>query len=323
MMFCEEIKNKIIKENYRIKKKEALRLVDEPLQALTQAANEIREYFCKKDFDLCTIINAKSGRCSENCRYCAQSAHYKTASKEYSLLGKDEILKEAKKQDSRGVPRFSLVTSGRTLSEDDVDKICEEIRSIKKETKLAVCLSAGLLNYKQMLKLKEAGLERIHNNLETSRRNFQNVCTTHSYDDKIETLKAAQKAGLSVCSGGIMGLGETYEDRIDMALDIRELGVYSVPVNVLNAIPGTPYEKNPKLTNDDLCRIVAIYRFINPEASIRLAGGRGLLGDKGERAFQSGSNAVISGDMLTTSGYSVETDFALLKKLGYKIKKVN
>lgn len=323
MHYSEVLQKKIIQENYRITKAEALRLLEEPLEVLAQAADALRTHFCGKAFDMCTIINAKSGRCSENCRYCAQSVHYKTDAPEYSLLGEKSILEEAKKQNARGVPRFSLVTSGRTLSDADIGIICSDIRKIKKETSLSVCISAGLLRYEQFVKLKEAGLSRVHNNLETSRRNFSNVCTTHTYDDKIAALKAAQRAGLSLCSGGIMGLGESFEDRIDMVLDIRELGIRSIPVNVLNAIPGTPYENLPKLTNDEVCRIVAIYRFIVPEASIRLAGGRGLLGDKGERAFKSGANATISGDMLTTAGISVETDHALLHQLGYSVQEVN
>ena len=322
MNYTEEIKNKIIQENYRIGKEEALLLVQEPLSSLTQNANALRELFCGSTFDLCTIINAKSGRCSEDCRYCAQSVHYKTNAPEYSLLGEKAILEEAKKQNARGVQRFSIVTSGRTLSNADIESICGDISKIKSETNLSVCISAGLLNSEQFLRLKGAGLSRVHNNLETSRRHFTSVCTTHTYDDKIDALKAAQRAGLSLCSGGIMGLGETFEDRIDMVLDIRELGVRSIPINVLNSIPGTPYEHLPQLTNDELCRIVAVYRFVVPDAFIRLGGGRGLLGDKGTKAFKSGANAAITGDMLTTAGVSVETDKQLLTELGFSYKKI-
>ena len=145
------------------------------------------------------------------------------------------------------------------------------------------------------------------------------MCTTHTYEDKIGAIKAAQAAGLTVCSGGIMGLGETVEDRIDMALTLRELGIKSVPVNMLNPIPGTPFENNSRLTQEDMRRIVAVYRFLLPDASIRLAGGRGLLGDRGESCFLSGANAAISGDMLTTAGITVRTDLALLEKLGYRV----
>jgi len=322
MTYAENLKDKIIRGGYRTDKTDALPLVNEPLEELAVAANDIRRHFCGDDFDMCTIVNAKCGRCSENCRYCAQSVHYKTASKEYyTLLGTEAILKAAKHDADRGVPRFSLVTAGRTLSQKDVDQVCEEIRAIRRETKLSVCLSAGLLTGEQFAELKAAGLDRVHCNLETSRRNFPNVCTTHTYDDKVRTLKAARDAGLSLCSGGIMGLGETFEDRIDMAIDIRGLGVRSIPVNVLNAIPGTPFEHNVPLKNDEVRRIVAVYRFIIPDGYIRLAGGRGLLGDAGELALKGGANAVISGDMLTTSGISVETDFALAHKLGFTVHK--
>ena len=192
------------------------------------------------------------------------------------------------------------------------------IREIKKEVGVEGCVSFGLLSESQFRKVKEAGASRVHNNLETSQRNFPNICTTHTFEDKTAAIKAARAAGLSVCSGGIMGLGETKEDRIDMAVSLRELGVKSVPVNMLNPIPGTPYEKNERLTEDDMRRIAAVYRFILPDASIRLAGGRGLMKDKGEGCFQSGANAVISGDMLTTSGYTIESDMEMISRLGYK-----
>ena len=188
----------------------------------------------------------------------------------------------------------------------------------KRQADIEVCVSFGLLNEAQYRKLREAGVTRVHNNLETSRRNFPNVCTTHTFDDKAAAIRAAMAAGLSVCSGGIMGLGETAEDRIDLALSLRELGIRSVPVNMLNPIPGTPYEGNPRLGEEDMRRIAAVYRFILPKASIRLAGGRGLMEDKGESCFLSGANAVISGDMLTTSGYTIESDMSMIEKLGYR-----
>lgn len=168
-------------------------------------------------------------------------------------------------------------------------------------------------------KLNDVGVERIHNNLETSRNHFDKVCTTHTFEDKVEAIKAAQRAGMSVCSGGIMGIGETMEDRIDMALEIRNLNVNSVPINRLNPIPGTPYEHNKPVTDEDMQRIVAIYRFILPDLFIRLAGGRGLFTDKGKACLQSGANAVISGDMLTTSGISIDTDMKMIQELGFKI----
>jgi len=248
--------------------------------------------------------------------------HYTTACGEsYPLLSTEKIVAQAKHNAAQGVLRYSIVTSGRRLSEAEVEQVCESIRAVRREAGIEVCVSFGLLGEADFKKLKEAGASRVHCNLESSARYFPSVCTTHTYADKIETLRAAKRAGLSICSGGIMGLGETMEDRIDMVLTARELGVKSVPVNVLNPIPGTPYEKNSVLTNDEVRRIVAVFRFIIPDASIRLAGGRGLLGDKGEQCFAGGANAAISGDMLTTAGITVETDMALIEKMGYTVVK--
>lgn len=322
MNYAEFLGNKVL-EGEPVTKQEALKLYEQPLDELSQKADEIRRHFCSNGFDICTIINGKSGRCSENCRFCAQSAHNHTAAAEYPLLPSEEIVAQAKVNDAQGVLRYSIVTSGRRLSDPEVDRMCEAVRRIKKETGISVCISFGLLNEEQYRRLKEAGVTRVHNNLETSRRNFPHICTTHTFEDKINAIRAAQAAGLSVCSGGIMGLGETPEDRIDMALTLRELGIKSVPVNMLNPIPGTPLADNERLTAEDMCRIVAVYRFIIPDASIRLAGGRGLLKDKGKSCFLSGANAAISGDMLTTAGITVETDMKLLKELGYEVRCCN
>ncbi|MBS6601345.1 MAG: biotin synthase BioB [Clostridium sp.] len=317
-MKVKELKEKVLNGKL-IGKEEALFLAKEaPLKELTEAANEIRKHFCEDKFDICTIINGKSGKCSENCKFCAQSSFYDTHIKEYSLLNSKAIVKEAKYNDERGVLRFSIVTSGRKLSDKEIDSVCESIKEINKNTSVSVCGSFGLLSEEQYKKLKEAGLTRVHNNLETSRKNFKNICTTHTFDEKVQAIKNAKNAGLNICSGGIMGLGETMEDRIDMALELRELGVLSIPVNILNPIKGTPFENNKLLTNDEICRIVAVYRFLIPRGAIRLAGGRGLLQDKGESCFLSGANAAISGDMLTTSGITIKEDMNLLNKIGYK-----
>jgi len=317
MSMTEKLKEKVQKGG-KISREEALALYDEPLEELCRAADEIRKQFCRNGFDICTIINGKSGKCSENCKYCAQSAYYHTGAGEYPLLDTEEIVKQAKYNADRGVLRYSIVTSGRALKDHEVEKMCEAVREIKRNADIEVCVSFGLLNEEQFRKLKAAGVSRVHNNLETSENNFPNVCTTHTFEDKVKAIKAAKAAGLSVCSGGIMGLGETKEDRVDMALSLRELGIKSVPVNMLNPIPGTPYENNKRLTVDEMRRIVAVYRFLLPDASIRLAGGRGLMEDKGEGCFLSGANAVISGDMLTTAGYMIETDMEMIHRLGYK-----
>lgn len=307
----------------QITKEEAMFLYEQPLAELCESADKIRRHFCSNQFDICTIINGKSGRCSENCKFCAQSAHNHTGTAEYPLLSADEITAQAKINFEQGVLRYSIVTSGRRLSDAAVDHMCETVRKIKNEVGISVCVSFGLLSEQQFRKLKEAGVTRVHNNLETSRRYFPHICTTHTFDDKVQAIRAAQTAGLSVCSGGIMGLGETPEDRIDMALCLRELGIQSVPVNMLNPIPGTPFEHHVQLTQEEMQRIVAVYRFILPAASIRLAGGRGLLPDKGRSCFTSGANAAISGDMLTTAGITAQTDMELLNELGYEVKLCN
>lgn len=317
MNYCQEVAERI-KRGERIDAMTARALYDEPLSELSAAADELRAYFCGAVFDICTIINARSGKCSENCKFCAQSSFYHTDAEEYPMLEVKELVDAAVSDASKGVLRYSIVTSGRKLRKVDVDQVCETVRAIHAQTDIQVCASIGLCTRDQFDAMKAAGLSRFHCNLETSRRFFPEVCTTHTYDEKIESLKAAQAAGLSLCCGGIMGLGETVEDRIDMAIDIRELGVRSVPVNFLNPIPGTPFEKNRILTDEERQRIVAVYRFINPDAAIRLAGGRGLMADKGRDCFTAGANAVISGDMLTTAGYSIETDMALIADLGYE-----
>ena len=310
-------------DGHHVTREEALWLYEQPLKELSFLANKIREHFCSTGFDICTIINAKSGRCSENCRFCSQSIHSHTASAVYPLLSAEKIVEQAKQDAAQGVLRFSIVTSGKRLTNREVLKICEAVKAIKATCNISVCVSLGLLKQEQFCWLKEAGVERVHNNLETSERYFPSVCTTHTFADKIAAIRAAQAAGLPVCSGGIMGLGESVEDRIDMALSLRELGVKSIPVNMLNAIEGTPFEGNQRLLPEDMQRIVAVYRFILPEASIRLAGGRGLLGDKGLACFKAGANAVISGDMLTTAGITVATDMQLIKSLGFEPKRCN
>lgn len=305
---------------YLITREEALFLYKEDLGDLTRYADMIRDHFCGNQFDMCTIINGKSGLCSENCKFCAQSSHYNTGSKVYSLLSEEEILADAKKNADQGVMRYSIVTAGRSLSDGEVDRMCQIIRRIKEEVHISVCVSFGLLKEDQFRRLKEAGAERVHNNLEASENFFPSVCTSHSFSDKVQAIRAAQAAGMDVCSGGIMGLGESIEDRIDMALSLRDLGIESIPVNMLNPIPGTPMEKYESLTVKEMQRIIAVYRFILPKAFIRLAGGRGLMDDKGKACFQSGANATISGDMLTTAGITVKKDLRLLEELDYRIK---
>lgn len=319
-MLIGKLKQKVM-QGGEISKDEALRLVEADLEELCRAANEIRRKFCGDEFEICTIVNAKSGKCSENCKFCAQSAHYKVDVEKYPLMNSDTILAAAKHDDDAGVQRFSPVTSGRRLTKSEVESLCESMKKIKANTNLKICASCGLLDSDDLGKLKEAGLSRYHNNLESSENFFKTVCSTHTTADKIKTIESAKERGLEVCSGGIMGLGESWEDRIDMAFMVCDLGAVSVPVNMLSPIVGTPYEHNKVLDVDEMRRICAIYRFINPKSFIRLAGGRGLLADKGRSCLQSGANALISGDMLTTSGITIERDLKMIEELGYHVAK--
>jgi len=286
------------------------------LAELEKGADLIRKKYSGNRVDLCSIINGKSGHCGENCKFCAQSAHNHTSCEVYGFLPEEKILAEAKKNQDAGVNRFAIVCAGRSTSGEDFEKAIHAYKRMKSELKINLCASMGFLTREQLRELRNAGVTSYHHNIETSRRNFPNICTSHTYEMKIQTIKMAQEEGLCVCSGGIIGMGETFEDRLDMAVSLSELGVKSIPINALMAIHGTPYEKNTPLSEDEILRTIAMFRFINPEANIRLAAGRKLLSNSGEKAFCSGASASITGDMLTTCGTTIAGDMKLLKSLG-------
>lgn len=286
------------------------------LDALLEGADKIREYFCGDKVDLCTIINGRSGRCGEDCKYCAQSAHNHTNCEVYDFLPKEKILAEALANEKEGVDRFAIVTAGRSLSGEDFEKAIDAYETMHRECKLDLCASLGFLTKEQFHRLHEAGVTSYHDNIETSRRNFPNICTTHTYDEKIATIKMAQEEGFCVCSGGIIGMGETWEDRLDMAVSLAELGIMSIPINTLMPIPGTPLENLKQLSEEDILRTIAFFRYINPEANVRLAAGRALVTNDGEASFSGGASATITGNMLTTSGSTIESDKKLLRGLG-------
>ncbi len=294
--------------------------IDGDLESLKKGANRIREALCGNHVNLCSIINGRAGRCSENCKFCAQSAHHHTGAKEYDLLDADEVITECKRNEANGVHKFSIVTAGRTLCGPAFEQAVNIYGKMKEECpKISLCASHGLLSEEQFVRLRENGVTMYHSNIETSRRNFPNICTTHTFDDKIKCIKAAQKAGLEVCSGGILGMGETWEDRIDMALTLSELEIDSIPLNALMPIKGTPLEDQPVITEDEIFRSIAIFRFINPTAYIRLAAGRNLMAESGKEAFFAGANATITGDMLTTSGNNTAEDKEMLTSSGFDI----
>ena len=292
-------------------------LLQAGLEDLCAGADQIRKALRGAGYELCTIINARSGRCGEDCTFCAQSCHHQTQAQEYPFLEVEEIVRQGKRDEAAGVQRYSLVTAGRAVTGPELDQALAAYRRLREETGLGLCASFGFQSVEDFRRLKEAGVTRYHANLETSRRNFPNICTTHSYQDKIDNIRRARQAGLQICSGGIVGLGETWEDRLELALDLAELEVDSIPLNLLTPIPGTPLEGTPPLSVEEVRRIVAVFRYINPTAWIRMAAGRGRFADGGAILFRSGANSAITGDMLTTTGTNIAQDLDLMKQGGF------
>lgn len=319
MQEAEHYKEKVI-NGYNITKNDAIELLKMPFNDLTNCANQIRQHFCGKNFDVCTIINVKSGKCGEDCKFCAQSVYHDTNISQFPLLTKKELISKTLDIYKTGFKRISYVSSGRNIQNNEFETIVESIKELKDDYEdIKLCVSLGLLTKKQIELLEDNGVDRLHNNLETSEEYFKKICTTHTYKDKLNCLDLVDNENLKICSGGIFGLGESMEDRIDLALQLRSLKVRSIPINILNPIKGTPLENNTILSNEELCKIVAIFRFINPNSYIRLAGGRLLLEDYGRKSFQSGANAAILGDMLTTKGVQYTQDIKMIKELGFHI----
>ncbi|MDE5961904.1 MAG: biotin synthase BioB [Duncaniella sp.] len=297
-------------------------LTTDEYEELLEAAAEITDRFGSRDFDSCSIINARSGRCPEDCKWCAQSAHHKTDIAVYQLVDHDTCMELADYNHRRGIGRFSLVTSGRTLSGKALDTVCDYYRELsERESGMGLCASMGLLDSEALRRLHEAGVERYHCNLETAPSHFPTLCSTHTIDDKIKTIEAAREAGMEVCSGGIIGMGETMEQRVEFALTLRRIHPVSIPINVLSPIPGTPLENAAPLTGRDILQTVAIFRMIHPHAVLRFAGGRALIDRETQRkALRIGINGSIMGDLLTTIGSQIDEDIAMIRECGYNFE---
>lgn len=288
----------------------------QPLAELMHQARQVKLAHRGKAFSLCSIINAKSGKCSEDCKFCVQSGHYKTDTPTYPLQEKEVILDAAREAKRIGAHRFSIVTSGRGMKTPEVAKIAELVAEIKSQVQINVCASLGILSYENLLLLKEAGLSRYHHNLETSKEFFPQVVSTHTFEDRIVTIQACRKAGLEVCAGGIFGLGETEDDRISMALTLRELEVDSVPLNILIPLPGTPLENQPPLSAEEILRSIALYRLIIHKVPIRLAAGREtVLKDFLGMALMAGADGMMIGGYLTQRGRPPEDDHRLINDI--------
>lgn len=295
-----------------------------PLGArLLEGAAAARARHLGRGMEFCAIVNAKSGACSEDCAFCAQSARHKTDSPRHAFLAPEDIARAARDMKARGATRFGIVASGLAPAQGEFERLCEAV-SLVRATGLAADVSVGLLTRERLRKLKAAGLSGVHHNLEVARSFFPQVCTTHSYEDDVEAVRLALAEGLFVCSGGIFGLGESWEQRAELAATLLELGVGHVPVNFLVPIPGTRMAGRPPLPRDEALLILALLRLMLPQAQLRVCGGRGLVfgpagGQAQRQLFESAASGVMIGDYLTVSGTPPEADLALARELGLAV----
>jgi biotin synthase len=291
-------------------------IITKPLDELISLANSVRLEHTGRDIELCGIVNAKSGKCSEDCKFCAQSAHHNTNIPEYSLKTKNEIVSAAREAKKNGARKFGIVTSGNRLTREEVNVIAEAVKEITVSVGISPCASLGALDEESFSILKGAGLERYHHNIETSRRFYSSIVSTHGYKERIDTIKLAKKAGFEVCSGGIIGLGEDWEDRVSMALLLKELDVDSVPLNFLVPIKGTPLENAEKISPVDAIRTIALFRIILEDKTIKVAAGReSVLKDYQALIYMAGANGMMIGGYLTVAGRSVDEDLALVREV--------
>ena len=306
------------KDKTMLSKQELLDLYNMDLDKLL---NESKKYL-KDEVEFCSIINARSGKCSQNCKYCAQSSHYNTNIESFPLIDVETVVKAAHDSVENGADRVAIVTSGKTPDESDFDTMLDMIKALNKEG-IKSCASIGILNEEQAKKLAEAGLVRFHHNINTCKSYHPQICTTHTYEDRLNTTKLVKKYGMELCSGVIIGMGESVEQRIEMALELAEINPNSIPVNILTPIPNTPFEKyGDKIDEENVLRTLAIFKIACPNASIRIAGGKKarLSEETIEKAFRYCADSTIVGNYLTTTGFSPDEDAKLIHKIGRKLK---
>ncbi|MDE5749676.1 MAG: biotin synthase BioB [Duncaniella sp.] len=315
-----KLTNRAVNEGFPATVEEALQLNGLYSTAeLCKAADAIRLKWCGNKIHTCSIVNARSGRCSENCKWCAQAGCHKTGIQEYERIPKDEALKAFAVNKTRGASCFSMVTSGRKVLSKDIAYFCGIYKEMSEQGGVELCASMGLLSREQLQQLWDSGVRKYHCNLESSPSYFATLCTTHTIEDKLATIRIAKEIGFTICCGGIIGMGETMRDRLELAAMARDAGASSIPINILQPIKGTPLQDIEPISEDEIERSVALMRFIAPKCTLHFAGGRARLSQPTTaRILRGGMNGALVGDMLTTVGNNVEEDFKLFKSVDYE-----
>ncbi len=290
------------------------------LDAICDAADEVRRALEGDTIDTCSIVNGRSGRCTENCKWCSQAASHHTGCREYDFIDEQEYFDMVDRNSARGVKRLSIVCSGRKVAMNDIRRFCELYKKTRERSDISLCASMGLLNREELQALYDAGIRRYHCNLETAASYFPSLCTSLTREDKLRTIRLAREVGMEVCSGGIIGMGETLRQRLEMAEEAREAGAVSIPINLLNPIAGTPLEHTPLISEPDVILTVALMRFVAPGLTLRFAGGRARLSKEStSRILRGGMNGALVGDMLTTIGNGMDEDFELFRSHGFEV----
>ena len=307
-------------ERINLTKEELLELYDMDLDMLLELSSK----YLKDDIEFCSLVNARNGKCSQNCKYCAQSSHYRTDIECYPLVDKETVKKAALEAKEHHVSRFAIVTSGKSPDESDVDGIIDLIEEINKIDGIRSCASIGILTEEQAEKLSKCGLKRFHHNINTSKSYYPQVCTTHTWEDRLNTCKLVKKYGMELCCGVILGMGESVDQRVEMALELAEIQPDSIPINILMPIPQTPFENYfDKIDEENILRTLAIFKIANPNSILRFCGGRMRLSEENQiKALKSCVEGILTGNYLTTTGKSPDEDIALVKKLNKKILKL-
>jgi biotin synthase len=291
------------------------------IMELAAVANRVRVEFMGNHIDLCSLLNAKSGRCPEDCAFCAQSVHYKTEAPAYPLMEADQMVKEARDAQKSKTGRFCLISSGRDLNEKEFETVLNALSQIRDETDLALDCSFGTLTQERAEALKKVGVTRYNHNLETAESHFSKICTTHSFQDRVRTIKILKDQGFSICCGGIIGLGESAQQRLELAFSLRALGIDCIPLNILNPRPGTPLQHSSPIPPMEIIKTIALFRLILPRGTLKIAGGREVnLRDLQSLALLAGANGLIIGNYLTTPGRRAEDDLTMLRDLGFEIR---